>query len=463
MAGFPNKFSNVTTAQTPWLDQNFNFVGSLVWTPCAVTGTNTLTFTPAANSPSVTAYSQGLVVAGIAAGANTTSVVANVAGVGTANVYKDTIAGPVILTGNEIQPNNQLILTYDPTLNGSAGGFHLVPSYSAPYLSSAFGNRLRNPDFNITQRTNATFTITTGSAAYHTDGWISQAAGANVTLIPNNGSQQAAGGLGANSVKIVGASSNTQVNFYQRIEASWAAPMAGQQVVFQIKLTNNTGGTLTPSISAQYPNTMNAFGGVTTDLVITAVQSIANGATGTIAYSWTASPSAVLGYRPAIYFPLSASTQTVTLFDADFRVAPPPAPATGLVSSPPTPEFRPPATELAINQRYLPKVSGIAQSFPFIGQATSTSIVLCSIPFPVTPFNQATGISQTGTASHFAALNAQGTIILASSLAFNSSTQAGALVQFTVAASLTAGNASACGWTSSGTSADAILFTGAEL
>lgn len=126
----PYQFGTATSPSTGWLDSNFNALGSLVWVPCSVAGTNTLTLTPGANYPSVT-YGSGLVVTGMLAGANTTSVVVNVSALGLKNVYKDSSSGPTVLTGSELVANNELILIYDVNLNSGNGGFHYVPTYQS--------------------------------------------------------------------------------------------------------------------------------------------------------------------------------------------------------------------------------------------------------------------------------------------------------------------------------------------
>jgi hypothetical protein len=63
---------------------------------------------------------------GIAAATNTSAVTAQVSGIsGTPNVYKDTISGPVLLSGGEIIGLCAFGLFYDQALNAGAGGFHL--------------------------------------------------------------------------------------------------------------------------------------------------------------------------------------------------------------------------------------------------------------------------------------------------------------------------------------------------
>lgn len=135
----PFTFGSVTTAQTGWLDSNFNAVGLLGTLPCVVTGTNSLTLTPVAaiGQPTPTLQSQ-LRFSAIAVATNTGAVTANVAGLGVLNVYKDSPSGPVALTGSEIITGNYFVLSYDSTLNSNAGGYHLqtAPANAAGTVTS---------------------------------------------------------------------------------------------------------------------------------------------------------------------------------------------------------------------------------------------------------------------------------------------------------------------------------------
>ena len=118
-------FANLTTPTLPELDANLSFLNGLINIPCTVSGTNTLTLTAVAGGGTISSYSNYMVLRGIAAATNSGAVTANFAGIGALNVYKDTPAGPEVLTGNEIVLNCEFSLIYDSTLNASAGGFHL--------------------------------------------------------------------------------------------------------------------------------------------------------------------------------------------------------------------------------------------------------------------------------------------------------------------------------------------------
>ena len=124
------QFANDTTPALPDLDQNFNAFGVLAPIPCTISGTNSLTFTQndsgQAASISLAAYENGVQVCGIVAATNTTTAQARVGTLPLLNIYKDTLAGPVVLAGGEMVTSNAITLRYDSTLNSNAGGWHLV-------------------------------------------------------------------------------------------------------------------------------------------------------------------------------------------------------------------------------------------------------------------------------------------------------------------------------------------------
>lgn len=111
------------TGQIPLadLDGNFAALGAVSTIPCGVTGTNTLSLAPLANTPSVPAYANYMAFSGIAAANNTGPVTAGVGGLQSLQIFKDTPAGPTALTGGEIINGNLITLTYDASLPG----FHL--------------------------------------------------------------------------------------------------------------------------------------------------------------------------------------------------------------------------------------------------------------------------------------------------------------------------------------------------
>lgn len=126
------QFENNTQNSLAALDNNFTTLSGADTIACSIAGTNTLTFTQNAAGviPSVTIsfYENYMLFVGVATGSNTGPVTATVGTVGVLNVYKDTPAGPALLSGGEIIQNNAISMRYDSTLNSGAGGFHLTSS-----------------------------------------------------------------------------------------------------------------------------------------------------------------------------------------------------------------------------------------------------------------------------------------------------------------------------------------------
>lgn len=122
-------FAALTAPTLPELDANLAILSTLTPIPCSVVGTNSLTLTSTAGAAAISAYANYMTFVGIAANTNNGAVTAAVTGItGTLNVYKDTLSGPVVLTGGEIVQNTLFILRYDAALNSNAGGFHLQTS-----------------------------------------------------------------------------------------------------------------------------------------------------------------------------------------------------------------------------------------------------------------------------------------------------------------------------------------------
>jgi hypothetical protein len=121
----PFQFANVTTLVTGQLDANYNALGALTPVPCTVAGTNTITMSLNASTPTVASFSNYMQFTGIVAATNTTTVTIAVGGLGALPAYKDTQAGPVALTGQELIQNCQFTAIYDSSLNAGGGGFHV--------------------------------------------------------------------------------------------------------------------------------------------------------------------------------------------------------------------------------------------------------------------------------------------------------------------------------------------------
>ena len=122
----PNTFAAVTAATGAQLDANFNADGKLGTIPCTVSGTNALTLTPTAGiSPTIAAYSNYLRFSGIVVNSNTGAMTLAVGSLAALNCYKDSVTGPVALSGGELIIGNAFTAIYDSALNTGAGGFHI--------------------------------------------------------------------------------------------------------------------------------------------------------------------------------------------------------------------------------------------------------------------------------------------------------------------------------------------------
>lgn len=134
----PNLFAAVTSATGAQLDANFAALGAVSVVNGTVTGTNTIAFTPGTTTPTIAAYANNQLFAFVAAASNTGAATLQVGTLAALNVYKDSPAGPIALTGGEIVLGNYVELAYDAALNSNAGGFHLRASSSG--LPSALVN-----------------------------------------------------------------------------------------------------------------------------------------------------------------------------------------------------------------------------------------------------------------------------------------------------------------------------------
>jgi hypothetical protein len=182
MAYSITQFQNNTTNQLSALDNNFTTFGALVPIPCGIAGTNTLVLTQSATglvpTPTIQGYSTDMLFSGIAASTNTGPVTATVGSTGALNVYKDTAAGPVALTGNEIVAGNAISLRYDAALNSGAGGFHLTSSTATAGAAISPSSVQVNGNSTLTNLLSGNSPTLTFTA---TPGWSSQDQSFSVT------------------------------------------------------------------------------------------------------------------------------------------------------------------------------------------------------------------------------------------------------------------------------------------
>lgn len=126
-----NIFASVSSIDSIWWDQNNSTLAAMGITPCTVVGTNALVLTPISGTPPLQTYQDYQSYLGIVATTNTGNVTLAVGSFTPLPVYKDGVAGPVLLTGGELFVGNQFIVSYDAALNGGNGGWHLTTGPAA--------------------------------------------------------------------------------------------------------------------------------------------------------------------------------------------------------------------------------------------------------------------------------------------------------------------------------------------
>lgn len=137
---WPVTFAALSTVPLSDLDTMFNAAGALTVIPCSATGTNALSLSPLANTPTIGGYFNYQLFSGVCAGANTGAATAAAGGLEALNIYKDIGSGPVALSGGELQTGNAFILMFDSALDSGAGGYHLFTQPLATPLPLASGS-----------------------------------------------------------------------------------------------------------------------------------------------------------------------------------------------------------------------------------------------------------------------------------------------------------------------------------
>lgn len=216
MASLPVTFANLTNPTLPELDQNFAALGALTTIPCAVAGTSALSLTPKPNTPTVNSYVNYQGFAYITAATNAGAVTAQVGALPFLNVYKDTAAGPLPLSGGETIAGALTTLFYDSLLNSGAGGFHLqiavIPT--PPVIGTARGLT------GLAGGSGATASWTVQEIIAETALGGSTIKGVSLTL-PFDGSTTGAGGMDTGAVPTSGSLSVYAI--YNPTTGVWAA------------------------------------------------------------------------------------------------------------------------------------------------------------------------------------------------------------------------------------------------
>lgn len=244
-------------------------------------------------------------------------------------------------------------------------------------LAGGYINFFRNPFMEVAQR-GTSGSVTAGSSAYTIDGWVVVPTGANVSW-QQGGSITSGTVYASNSLGLLGAASLSACTVTQRIESGISAQFAGKRVTIQFSIQNQTGTDLTPSIGTYYPNATDDYTAATTDLASTNLQTIASGATATVAYTFDVNSLATRGYGVDLRFgnQLNGSGKNVFISAADIRYTP--DTPVGLNSAPPRPEYRPRGPETIFCQRYFWRLI----AFEYLTYTLGGSGFRISVPFPV--------------------------------------------------------------------------------
>ena len=195
----PYVFANVTELDTPQLDSNFNALGALTVIPCVASGTNAITLTPAANTPTIATYTSNAPEFSFeAASTSTGALTLQVLGLGLKNVYKNN--GATAAGANDFIAGSTYKVGYNAALNSAAGGWVILnqgaSSASAGSVQGAFKNLK-------VQATSNTAVVITANQIAASDG------SSSFTTIFSASLTIATGTVGANGIDTGAISSST--------------------------------------------------------------------------------------------------------------------------------------------------------------------------------------------------------------------------------------------------------------
>ncbi|QEL19346.1 hypothetical protein [Limnoglobus roseus] len=348
-----------------------------------------------------------------------------------------------------------------PASGDAAANKFLSANGTFQAVSSVFNyvNKFINSSMDVWQL-GTSGTITAGTPSYTADGWMVGCTGANVTW-----SQTGQRGNTAYGLKVTGAASVTGVFFRQRIESLACASLRDsgpKQVTIQQRIYNGTGGAFIPTLTVKHANAADNWTASTTDVNAVNLQTCPDGAQTTVAYTFTTQSGTANGLEITIDCGNNFTTtgKSVEMSEPDIRVTA--GVPTGLNASPPTVDFRPTATELAICQRYLPSfaASSVGSTLGTAG-LTSSTVGRITLPFPVQTRIAPTGVAGISitTPSQVSVANASGAVGC-TTLTFREASTLAATLDFTNSGGFTGGQIA---WATFASGSGRIVFTGAQL
>jgi hypothetical protein len=190
----------------------------------------------------------------------------------------------------------------------------------AATYNGGFLNRLRNASMS------AWFHGTSGTIAT-TGNWTAEGVFAITTGANGAWSQTTTTPTGCRTrfgLTLTGAAGVTGLKTRFVMSATDAAAIAGQTCTFQLLIENGAGVSITPQISSKYPTAADNWASSTTDLSATNLQSVGNGASVILSYTFVVSTNAINGYEIIIDFGnnFGSSGASITLAGGfDFRVS----------------------------------------------------------------------------------------------------------------------------------------------
>jgi len=311
-----------------------------------------------------------------------------------------------------------------------------------------FRNRLINGDFSVSQINGSSAVTVTAAAAllYVIDQWYAYCTGANVS-----GQRVAGSGQDQYRYQFTGAASVTAIGFAQRIEQSASYDMNGQSTIISVDMSNSLLTSVTYTVN--YANTADTFGTL-------ASPTVTQIATGAITVSSTLT---------RFYIPVSIPAAATTGIEIVFSVG---AQTSGtwvignvqheVVASGATVgtsyERLPFETQLRRCRRYLPVFTGTNGQFVANGMCYSATAAFCGHQFDIRTRIAVTGVSYN--TAVFALTQSSSASVATTGIAIASGGTTGVTLLVTGASGLTAGDATALLF---GTTGTLLYYTGAQL
>jgi hypothetical protein len=265
---------------------------------------------------------------------------------------------------------------------GAGNWYSAVPNSLAQLLidldSSIKGENLFINGSMLVAQAGAGGTITASTPAYTLDGFIVNSVGANCawsqTLVNNQ-----------NVLKLVPAGTLTDLYVKQRIESTQMQSIGYQNITIQAQITNNTGGTITPTLALNVPTATNNYASVTAALSATNLQPIANGVTSIVAYTFAVTSAYAYQNGMEVIFDFAASVGSgtnVEITNTDCSATP--YTGVGLNANPPLFKSKNISLEISSCSRYCFKNSatgGLPGGCNLVGTVTNTGVALFFLPF----------------------------------------------------------------------------------